>query len=317
MAGERQESWLPSSVSETYWRLLSHYKHRLMVFAGFVRRVETRRSSRQSRGLTAAAAAIAVVTVVAGCGGSSSTSDWNSGSDVLDDLAEAGIACPWQGSEDQVTPLTTADGEAFVVQCEDYSIVVVDSVEDEIASAQESASCQDVSTSVAQSAQAQRLIVVGDNYLVQSTSAQWPAAPSPQDLAQPFDGEVLAALDLYGQVCPDAMVGDDPDDSGSWRKTMRRAAITGGTIALYLNRDDPEDSAAAEDEDAIVDEDTEETLDDGDADDESSKNDGKTAEDTSDNGSDGDSGASHGSGNGSLSDRWDALRDWLAELVNG
>ncbi|NDG95770.1 MAG: hypothetical protein EBY42_08135 [Actinobacteria bacterium] len=267
--------------------------------------------------MTAAAAAIAVVTVVAGCGGSSSTSDWNSGSDVLDDLAEAGIACPWQGSEDQVTPLTTADGEAFVVQCEDYSIVVVDSVEDEIASAQESASCQDVSTSVAQSAQAQRLIVVGDNYLVQSTSAQWPAAPSPQDLAQPFDGEVLAALDLYGQVCPDAMVGDDPDDSGSWRKTMRRAAITGGTIALYLNRDDPEDSAAAEDEDAIVDEDTEETADDGDADDESSKNDGKTAEDTSDNGSDGDSGASHGSGNGSLSDRWDALRDWLAELVNG
>lgn len=260
--------------------------------------------------------AIAIVTVVAGCGGSSSTSNWTSGSAVLDDLAEAGIACPWQGSGEQVTPYTAADGDAFIVQCDDYSIVVVNSVDDEIAAAQESASCQDVSTSVAQSAQAQRLIVVGDNYLVQSTGSQWPAAPSPQDLAQPFDGEVLAALDLYGQVCPDAMVGDDPDDSGSWRKTMRRAAITGGTIALYLNRDDAEDSAATEDEDAMAGEDTEEAVDD-----ESSNDDEKSTEDSSDAGSDEDSGAGDGNGEGSgnswLSDRWDALRNWLSELMNG
>jgi len=283
--------------------------------------IKQRRSSRQSRRLTAAVGAIAIVTVVAGCGGSSATSNWTSGSAVLDDLNEAGIACPWQGSGEQVTPYTAADGDAFIVQCDDYSIVVVDSVDDEIAAAQESAACQDVSTSVAQSAQAQRLIVVGDNYLVQSTGSQWPAAPSPQDLAQPFDGEVLAALDLYGQVCPDAMVGDEPDDSGSWRKTMRRAALTGGTIALYLNRDDAEDSAATEDEDAIVDEDTEETADDGDADDNSSKDDEKSTEDSSDDGSDEDSGAGdgndEGNGNGWLSDRWDALRDWLSELMNG
>ena len=304
-------------ASETYWPSLSHYKHPFLVFAGMVRKVEKRRSSRRRRGFTAAVGATAITLVVAGCGGSSATSNWTSGSAVLDDLNEAGIACPWQGSEDQVTPLTTADGEAFVVQCEDYSIVVVDSVEDEIASAQESASCQDLSTSVAQSAQAQRLIVVGDNYLVQSTGAQWPAAPSPQDLAQPFDGEVLAALDLYGQVCPDAMVGDDTDDSGSWRKTMRRAALTGGTIALYLNQDDPEDSAATEDEDAMVDEDTEEAADDGDAEVESSKDEGKSTEDTSDVGSDGENSAGDGNDNGWLSDRWDALRDWLSELVSG
>ena len=139
-----------------------------------------------------------------------------------------------------------------------------------------------------------------------------------QDLAQPFDGEVLAALDLYGQVCPDAMVGDDTDDSGSWRKTMRRAALTGGTIALYLNRDDAEDGAATEDEDAMADEDTDAAADD--ADDKSSKDDGKPTEDSSDDGSDKDSGAGdgngEGSGNGWLSDRWDALRDWLSELVN-
>ena len=283
-------------------------------------RVEQRRSSRRSRGLTAAVGAIAIVTVVAGCGGSSATSNWTSGSAVLDDLNEAGIACPWQGSGEQVTPYTAADGDAFIVHCDDYSIVVVDSVDDEIAAAQESAACQDVSTSVAQSAQAQRLIVVGENYLVQSTGSQWPAAPSPQDLAQPFDGEVLAALDLYGQVCPDAMVGDEPDDSGSWRKTMRRAALTGGTIALYLNRDDPQDSAAADDEDAIVDENTDESAADGDADDESSKDDEKSTEDSSDDGSDEDSGAGdgngEGSGNGWLSDRWDALRNWLSELIN-
>ena len=303
---------------ETYWPSLSHYKHPFLVFPGVVRKVEQHRSSRRSRGLTAAVGAIAIVTVVAGCGGSSATSNWNSGSAVLDDLNEAGIACPWQGSGEQVTPYTAADGDAFIVQCDDYSILVVDSVDDEIAAAQKSASCQDVSTSVAQSAQAQRLIVVGDNYLVQSTSAQWPAAPSPQDLAQPFDGEVLAALDLYGQVCPDAMVGDDTDDSGSWRKTMRRAALTGGTIALYLNRDDAEDSAATEDEDAMADEDTDEAADDGDADDMSSKDDEKSTEDTSGDDSDGDSGAGDGSGNGNgwLSDRWDALRDWLSELVN-
>ncbi len=290
-----------------------------LVFAGLVMRVEQRKSSRRSRGLTAAVGAIAMVTVVAGCGGSSATSNWTSGSAVLDDLNEAGIACPWQGSGEQVTPYTAADGDAFIVQCDDYSIVVVDSVDDEIAAAQKSASCQDVSTSVAQSAQAQRLIVVGDNYLVQSTGAQWPAAPSPQDLAQPFDGEVLAALDLYGQVCPDAMVGDEPDDSGSWRKTMRRAALTGGTIALYLNRDDAEDSAATEDEDAKVDEDADEAADD--ADDKSSKDDEKSSEDSSDDGSDTDSGAADGNGEGNgnswLSDRWDALRDWLSELVNG
>lgn len=302
-------------VSETYWPSLSHYKHPFLVFAGFVRKVEPRRASRRSRGVTAAVGAIAIVTMVAGCGGSSATSNWTSGSAVLDDLNEAGIACPWQGSGEQVTPYTAADGDAFIVQCDDYSIVVVDSVDDEIAAAQKSASCQDVSTSVAQSAQAQRLIVVGDNYLVQSTGAQWPAAPSPQDLAQPFDGEVLAALDLYGQVCPDAMVGDEPDDSGSWRKTMRRAALTGGTIALYLNRDDAEDGAATEDEDAMADEDTDAAEDD--ADDKSSKDDGKTADDTSDDGSDKDSGAGDGNGNGWLSDRWDALRDWLSELVNG
>lgn len=281
-------------------------------------RVEQRRSSRRSRGLTAAVGAIAIVTVVAGCGGSSATSNWTSGSAVLDDLNEAGIACPWQGSGEQVTPYTAADGDAFIVHCDDYSIVVVDSVDDEIAAAQESAACQDVSTSVAQSAQAQRLIVVGENYLVQSTGSQWPAAPSPQDLAQPFDGEVLAALDLYGQVCPDAMVGDEPDDSGSWRKTMRRAALTGGTIALYLNRDDPQDSAATEDEDAMADEDTDEAADDADA--ESSKDDEKSTEDSSDDGSDEDSGAGdgngEGSGNGWLSDRWDALRNWLSELIN-
>jgi hypothetical protein len=263
--------------------------------------------------------AIAIVTMVAGCGGSSATSNWTSGSAVLDDLNEAGIACPWQGSGEQVTPYTAANGDAFIVQCDDYSILVVDSVDDEIAAAQKSASCQDVSTSVAQSAQAQRLIVVGDNYLVQSTGSQWPAAPSPQDLAQPFDGEVLAALDLYGQVCPDAMVGDDTDDSGSWRKTMRRAALTGGTIALYLNRDEPQDSAATEDEDAMADEDTDEAADVGDADDMSSKDDEKSTEDTSGDDSDGDSGAGDASGNGNgwLSDRWDALRDWLSELVNG
>jgi len=301
---------------ETYWPSLSHYKHPFLVFAGLVMRVEQRRSSRQSRRLTAAVGAIAIVTVVAGCGGSSATSNWTSGSAVLDDLNEAGIACPWQGSGEQVTPYTAADGDAFIVQCDDYSIVVVDSVDDEIAAAQKSASCQDVSTSVAQSAQAQRLIVVGDNYLVQSTGAQWPAAPSPQDLAQPFDGEVLAALDLYGQVCPDAMVGDEPDDSGSWRKTMRRAALTGGTIALYLNRDDAEDSAATEDEDAMAGEDTEEAVDD-----ESSNDDEKSTEDSSDAGSDEDSGAGDGNGEGSgnswLSDRWDALRNWLSELMNG
>ena len=265
--------------------------------------------------MTAAVGAIAIVTVVAGCGGSSATSNWTSGSAVLDDLNEAGIACPWQGSGEQVTPYTAADGDAFIVRCDDYSIVVVDSVDDEIAAAQESAACQDVSTSVAQSAQAQRLIVVGENYLVQSTGSQWPAAPSPQDLAQPFDGEVLAALDLYGQVCPDAMVGDEPDDSGSWRKTMRRAALTGGTIALYLNRDDPQDSAATEDEDAMADEDTDEAADDADA--ESSKDDEKSTEDSSDDGSDEDSGAGLGNGNGWLSDRWDALRDWLSDLTNG
>jgi hypothetical protein len=302
-------------VSETYWPSLSHYKHPFLVFAGFVRKVEPRRASRRSRGVTAAVGAIAIVTMVAGCGGSSATSNWTSGSAVLDDLNEAGIACPWQGSGEQVTPYTAANDDAFIVQCDDYSILVVDSVDDEIAAAQKSASCQDVSTSVAQSAQAQRLIVVGDNYLVQSTGAQWPAAPSPQDLAQPFDGEVLAALDLYGQVCPDAMVGDEPDDSGSWRKTMRRAALTGGTIALYLNRDDAEDGAATEDEDAMADEDTDAAEDD--ADDKSSKDDGKTADDTSDDGSDKDSGAGDGNGNGWLSDRWDALRDWLSELVNG
>ena len=302
---------------ETYWPSLSHYKHPFLVFPGVVRKVEQHRSSRRSRGLTAAVGAIAIVTVVAGCGGSSATSNWNSGSAVLDDLNEAGIACPWQGSGEQVTPYTAADGDAFIVHCDDYSIVVVDSVDDEIAAAQESASCQDLSTSVAQSAQAQRVIVVGDNYLVQSTGSQWPAAPSPQDLAQPFDGEVFAALDLYGQVCPDAMVGDKSDDAGSWRQTMRRAAITGGTIALYLNQDDPEDSVATEDQDMTADEDTEEASDDGDADAKSSKDDGKSTEDTSDDGSDGDSGASEGNGNGWLSDRLDALRDWLSELMNG
>ena len=307
---------------ETFWPSLLHYKHPFLVFAGLVMRVEQRKSSRRSRGLTAAVGAIAIVTVVAGCGGSSATSNWTSGSAVLDDLNEAGIECPWQGSGEQVTPYTAADGDAFIVQCDDYSIVVVDSVDDEIAAAQKSASCQDVSTSVAQSAQAQRLIVVGENYLVQSTGSQWPAAPSPQDLAQPFDGEVLAALDLYGQVCPDAMVGDEPDDSGSWRKTMRRAALTGGTIALYLNRDDAQDSAATEDEDAKVDEDADAADDDAadDADDKSSKDDEKSSEASSDDGSDGDSGADdgngEGNGNGWLSDRWDALRDWLSELVN-
>lgn len=304
-------------ASETYWPSLSHYKHPFLVFAGMVRKVEKRRSSRRRRGFTAAVGATAITLVVAGCGGSSATSNWTSGSAVLDDLNEAGIACPWQGSGEQVTPYTAADGDAFIVQCDDYSIVVVDSVDDEIATAQESASCQDLSTSVAQSPQAQRLIVVGENYLVQSTGAQWPAAPSPQDLAQPFDGEVLAALDLYGQVCPDAMVGDDTDDSGSWRKTMRRAALTGGTIALYLNQDDPEDSAATEDEDAMVDEDTEEAADDGDAEVESSKDVGKSTEDTSDVGSDGENSAGDGNDNGWLSDRWDALRDWLSELVSG
>lgn len=304
-------------ASETYWPSLSHYKHPFLVFAGMVRKVEKRRSSRRRRGFTAAVGATAITLVVAGCGGSSATSNWTSGSAVLDDLNEAGIACPWQGSGEQVTQYTAADGDAFIVQCDDYSIVVVDSVDDEIATAQESASCQDLSTSVAQSPQAQRLIVVGENYLVQSTGAQWPAAPSPQDLAQPFDGEVLAALDLYGQVCPDAMVGDDTDDSGSWRKTMRRAALTGGTIALYLNQDDPEDSAATEDEDAMVDEDTEEAADDGDAEVESSKDEGKSTEDTSDVGSDGENSAGDGNDNGWLSDRWDALRDWLSELVSG
>jgi len=112
------------------------------------------------------------------------------------------------------------------------------------------------------------------------------------------------------------MVGDDPDDSGSWRKTMRRAAITGGTIALYLNRDDAEDSAATEDEDAMAGEDTEEAVDD-----ESSNDDEKSTEDSSDAGSDEDSGAGDGNGEGSgnswLSDRWDALRNWLSELMNG
>ena len=152
---------------ETYWPSLSHYKHRLMMLADCVRKVETRRPSRQSRGFVATVGAIAIVTVVAGCGGSSAASNWTSGSAVLDDLNEAGIPCPWQGSGDQVTPYTAADAEAFVVQCDDHSIVVMDSVDDEIASAQESASCQDVSTSVAQSPQAQRLMVVGENYLVQ------------------------------------------------------------------------------------------------------------------------------------------------------
>ena len=100
---------------------------------------------------------------------------------------------------------------------------------------------------------------------------------------------------------------------------MRRAALTGGTIALYLNRDDAEDSAATEDEDVMADEDADEAADD--ADDKSSKDDEKSMEDSSDDGSDKDSGAGdengEGSGNGWLSDRWDALRDWLSELMNG
>ena len=258
--------------------------------------------------------------MVAGCGGSSATSSWTSGSAVLDDLNEAGIACPWQAASDQIAPFTAADGDAFVVQCDDFSIVVVDSVDEEIAAAQKSASCQDVSTSVAQSAQAQRLIVVGDNYLVQSTGSQWPAATSPQDLAQPFDGEVLAALDLYGQVCPDATIGEDSDDSGSWRKLMRRAAITGGAIALYVNRDDPQDSASTADQDASPDEDTKETADDSDTDkasssDEDSK---KDVDESTDDAATDDGGEDNndGSGNGWLSDRLDALRNWISELVN-
>lgn len=263
---------------------------------------------------------LAVVTVVAGCGGSSAASGWTSGSDVLDDLNEAGIACPWQGSSDQVTPFAAADGDAFIVQCDDFSIVVVNSVDDEIAAAQKSASCQDVSTSVAQSAQAQRLIVVGENYLVQSTGSQWPATPSPQDLAQPFGGEVFAALDLYGQVCPDATIGDDSEDSGSWRKTMRRAAITGGTIALYVNRDDPADSTTAADQDASIEEDTDEAANDSDTDkvsrgDQDSK---KDADESTDDAATDDGGEDNidGSGNGWLSDRLDDLRDWIAELLN-
>lgn len=302
-------------AGETFGCCLSHYKSRLLRFAGFVAPSGRSGSPRRLRTFTTSVVAIAVLTAVAGCGGSSATSSWTSGSAVLDDLNEAGIACPWNGSGEQVTPFASSGGEAFVVQCVDFSIVVVDSVDEEIAAAQQSASCQDVSTSVAQSAQAQRLIVVGDNYLVQSTGSQWPSSPSPQDFAQPFDGEVLAALDLYGQVCPDAMVGDDSGDSGSWRKTMRRAAITGGTIALYLNRDDPEDSAATDDQDTMADEDTEEAADDQDVDDEPTKDESKSTEDSADSAG-GDS-AGDGNGWGWLSDRLDALRDWLSELVNG
>lgn len=102
---------------------------------------------------------------------------------------------------------------------------------------------------------------------------------------------------------------------------MRRAAITGGTIALYLNRDDPQDSAAADDEDAMVDENTDESAADGDADAESSKDDGKSTEDSPDSArgegaGDGDNDAGEENGNGWLSDRLDALRNWLTELVN-
>ena len=50
--------------------------------------------------------ATAIALVLAGCGGSFATSDWTSGSAVLDDLDEAGIACSWQGSGEQVTPAT-------------------------------------------------------------------------------------------------------------------------------------------------------------------------------------------------------------------
>ena len=78
---------------------------------------------------------------------------------------------------------------------------------------------------------------VGDNYLAQPLGPEWPATPAPQDIAKAFDGEVFAAIDLYGQVCPNAVILDGADDSDSWRKTMRRVAMTGGAVAVYLNRD--------------------------------------------------------------------------------
>jgi len=216
---------------ETFRAKLSRYNIWQLVFA-----VQMRISSLH-RGLAVSSCLALAVGLLAACGNSTATSDWNSGSAVLSDLEAAGIACPWQGTGDQVATAAGATSEAFIVQCGDYSVTVVDSVAEEIDVAQETASCQDLSASVAQSPQAQTLLVTGDNYLAQPLGTEWPATPAPQDIAKAFDGEVVAAIDLYGQVCPNAVILDGADDSDSWRKTMRRVAMTGGAVAVYLNRD--------------------------------------------------------------------------------
>ncbi len=190
-----------------------HYKHPFLVFAGLVMRV-----SNVNRPVGVGIDSLWVP---------SRWSPWLRAAGILrdrtgppgplslDDLNEAGIECPWQGSGEQVTPYTAADGDAFIVQCDDYSIVVVDSVDDEIAAAQKSASCQDVSTSVAQSAQAQRLIVVGITTSCSRRVRSGRRRRRPRILPNPFDGEVLPPSTSTARCVLDAMVWDEPDDSGA------------------------------------------------------------------------------------------------------
>ena len=157
---------------DTFLAKLSRYNIWQAVFA-----VQMRISSLHRRLAVSSCLALAVG-LLAACGNSTATSDWNSGSAVLGDLEAAGIACPWQGTSDQVTTAAGPTSEAFIVQCGDYSVTVVDSVAEEIDVAQEMASCQDFSASVAQSPQAQTLVVTGGQLLGATVGHRMASHPS-------------------------------------------------------------------------------------------------------------------------------------------
>jgi hypothetical protein len=203
------------------------------------------------RTVTAGGVAAALM-LVSGCSSGSATSEWTSGADVLAGLADAGITCSWQGSEPQMSSIDTSSGTGTVVRCDDFSVILVSSVEDEVTAAQATTSCQDVTANVAQTPEAQTLIVTGANVVARPEGTQWPSDVSAQSVAAALDGEVVTALDVYQQVCPDISVEGQDDDSRSWLRTVRNVAITAAFFALVFGLDnaDEADTPAAVEEPA-------------------------------------------------------------------
>ena len=152
--------------------------------------------------------AAAVGLVVTGCSGQQATFDgkWNRSDEVITDVTNAGFDCGFDVSNNlkQVItehPVTKKPLDGSLILCQGFQVLLQDAPISYVLNLRKD--CDAVTKDSLASPTMDRVIVVGENYVISGTGPDqgFPASATSADLAKAFNGKAETMMDFYAALC--------------------------------------------------------------------------------------------------------------------